>query len=49
MPIALTEVQITVATILRAYVVTTPLSSIPVHAAITLMPTGKTPIVLHPR
>ena len=49
MPIALTEVTITVATILQSYVVTTPLRDIPVHAAITLMPTGRTPLVVHPR
>jgi cytochrome P450 len=49
MPISLTEVQITLATILQAYVVTTPLTAIPVHAAITLLPTGRVPIVVRPR
>ncbi|HEY5979816.1 MAG TPA: cytochrome P450 [Microlunatus sp.] len=49
MPIALTEVSITVATVLQAYVVSTPLRGIPVHAAITLLPTGRLPIVVRPR
>ena len=49
MPIALTEVSITVATILQSYVVSTPLRGIPVHAAITLMPTGRIPIVVRAR
>ena len=49
MPIALTEVSITVATILQSYVVCTPLRGIPVHAAITLMPTGRIPIVVRAR
>lgn len=48
-PIALTEVSITVATILQNYVISTPLRHIPVHAAITLMPTGRLPIVVRPR
>ena len=47
--IALTEVQITVATVLQAYVISTPVHSIPVHAAITLLPTGRVPITLRPR
>lgn len=47
--IALTEVQITVATVLQAYVISTPVRSIPVHAAITLLPTGRVPITLRPR
>jgi cytochrome P450 len=47
--IALTEVQITVATVLQAYVISTPVHGIPVHAAITLLPTGRVPITLSPR
>jgi cytochrome P450 len=47
--IALTEVQITVATVLQAYSISTPVRGIPVHAAITLLPTGRVPIVLRPR
>jgi cytochrome P450 len=49
MPISLTEVQITLATILQAYEVSTPLRHVPVHAAITLLPTGRVPIVVRPR
>ena len=47
--IALTEVQITVAAVLQAYVIETPVPNIPVHAAITLLPTGQVPITLSPR
>ncbi len=49
MPISLTEVQITLAAILQVYEVSSPLSRIPVHAAITLLPTGRVPIVVRPR
>ena len=49
MPIALTEVSIAIAVILQHYVISTPLRHIPVHAAITLMPTGRLPIVVRPR
>lgn len=49
MPIALTEVAITMATIVQSYTVDTPLRDIPVHAAITLVPTGRIPIVVRPR
>ena len=48
-PISLTEVQITVATVLQSYVVSTPLTETPVHAAITLLPTGKLPLDIRPR
>jgi cytochrome P450 len=48
-PISLTEVQITLATILQAYELSTPLRRIPVHAAITLLPTGRVPIIVRPR
>ncbi len=49
MPISLTEVQIVLATIMQAYTLSTPMRSIPVHAAITLLPTGRVPIVVSPR
>lgn len=49
MPIALTEVSIAIAVILQHYVISTPLRHVPVHAAITLMPTGRLPIVVRPR
>ncbi|GAA3622594.1 cytochrome P450 [Microlunatus ginsengisoli] len=48
-PISLTEVQITVATVLQAFEVTSPLAATPVHAAITLMPTGRLPLDVRPR
>ncbi len=49
MQIATLEVQILLATILQAYTITTPLTALPVHAAITLLPTGALPIQLHNR
>jgi cytochrome P450 len=49
MQIATLEVQILLATILQAFTITTPLTAIPVHAAITLLPTGALPIQLHNR
>ena len=49
MQIATLEVQILIATILQAFTITTPLTAIPVHAAITLLPTGALPIQLHHR
>lgn len=42
--IALTEIQLTLTTVLQTYVVATPLRRIPVHAAITLLPTGRVPV-----
>ena len=49
MQIALLEVQIVIATILQSYTITTPLTATPVHAAITLLPTGALPIQLKER
>jgi len=49
MPIAMAEVQIAVATILQQLVVSTPLPRTPVHAAITLLPTGALPLQVAPR
>ncbi len=49
MPIATLEVQILIATILQSYAITTRLTALPVHAAITLLPTGAMPIQLHNR
>lgn len=46
MQLALLEVNIVLGTILQHFRLTTPLSSIPVHAAITLQPTGALPIRL---
>jgi cytochrome P450 len=48
-PIALTVVQIVVATIVQAYEISTPLPTIRVHAAITLVPTGRVPLLVRPR
>jgi cytochrome P450 len=47
--IALTEMKISVATLLQAYLISTSLPLTPVHAAITLLPTGRVPIKLSPR
>ncbi len=49
MQIATLEAQILIATILQAFSITTPLTALPVHAAITLLPTGGLPIQLHNR
>ena len=49
MQIATMEVQIVLATILQNFTITTPLTALPVHAAITLLPTGTLPIQLHHR
>ena len=48
-PVSLTEVSITVATVLQAFELRTPLARTPVHAAITLLPTGRLPLQLVPR
>ncbi|QDP95460.1 cytochrome P450 [Microlunatus elymi] len=47
--IALTEVQLVLAAILQTYQLRTPLARTPVHAAITLLPTGSLPFQLSPR
>ena len=49
MQIASLEVQIVIAAILQAFTITTPLATTPVHAAITLLPTGALPVQLHNR
>ena len=49
MQIATLEVQILLATILQSFTISTPLAALPVHAAITLLPTGALPIQLHRR
>ena len=49
MQIALLEVQIVIASILQAFTITTPLAATPVHAAITLVPTGALPVQLRDR
>jgi cytochrome P450 len=46
MHIALLEVLIVIATIQQAFTITTPLAATPVHAAITLIPTGALPVQL---
>ena len=49
MQIATLEAQLVTGTIVQAFTVTTPLPALPVHAAITLLPTGALPIQLHHR
>jgi cytochrome P450 len=49
MQVATLEVQIIIAAILQAFTISTPLAVTPVHAAITLMPTGALPIQLRNR
>ena len=44
MQIAMLEIPIVIAAVLQAFTLETPLNSIPVHAAITLQPTGALPI-----
>jgi cytochrome P450 len=46
MQIAMLEIPIVIAAVLQAFVLETPLTSIPVHAAITLQPTGPLPLQL---
>ena len=46
MQIATLEIQLVTAIVVQAFTITTPLTAIPVHAAITLLPTGELPITL---
>jgi cytochrome P450 len=48
MQIAMLEIPIVIAGILQAFTVETPLSSLPVHAAITVLPSGPLPLQLRP-
>ena len=48
MQIAMLEIPIVIAAVLQAFTVKTQLTSIPVHAAITLQPTGALPLRLQP-
>jgi cytochrome P450 len=48
MQIAMLEIPIVMAAVLGAFTLETQLTSIPVHAAITLQPTGALPLRLHP-
>ena len=46
MQIAMLEIQLVTAIVMQAFTITTPLAAIPVHAAITLLPTGELPITV---
>ena len=48
MQVAMLEMQIVLAGVLQAFELDTPLTSVPVHAAITLQPTGTLPLRLSP-
>jgi cytochrome P450 len=48
MQIAMLEIPIVIASILQAFIVETPLSSVPVHAAITVLPSAALPLQLRP-
>jgi cytochrome P450 len=48
MQIAMLEIPIVIASILQAFTLETPLSSVPVHAAITVLPSGALPLQLWP-
>ena len=48
MQIAMLEIPIVIAGILQAFILETPLSSLPVHAAITVLPSGPLPLELRP-
>jgi cytochrome P450 len=48
MQIAMLEIPIVIATVLPSFALETPLTSIRVHAAITLQPTGSLPLQLRP-
>jgi cytochrome P450 len=47
MQLAMVEMQIVLGAILQAFTLTTPLRTTPVHAAITLQPTGPLPVRAH--
>jgi cytochrome P450 len=46
MQIAMLEIPIVIAAILQAFVLETPLSSVPLHAAITVLPSAALPLQL---
>lgn len=48
MQIAMLEIPMVIASILQAFILETPLSSVPVHAAITVLPSGALPLQLRP-
>jgi hypothetical protein len=48
MQIAMLEIPIVIASILQAFILETPLSSVPVHAAITVLPSAALPLQLRP-
>lgn len=48
MQIAMLEIPIVIASILQAFILETPLSSVPVHAAITVLPSDAWPLQLRP-
>ena len=48
MQIDMTEIPIVIASILQAFIVETPLNSVPVHAAITVLPSAALPLQLRP-
>ena len=48
MQIAMLEIPIVIAAILQAFVLETPLSSVPLHAAITVLPSAALPLRLRP-
>ena len=48
MQIAMLEIPIVIAAVLQAFVLDTPLSSVPLHAAITVLPSAALPLQLRP-
>jgi cytochrome P450 len=48
MQIAMLEIPIVIAAVLRSFVLETPLSSVPLHAAITVLPSAALPLQLRP-
>jgi cytochrome P450 len=48
MQIAMLEIPIVIAAVLQAFVLETPLSSVPLHAAITVLPSAALPLQLRP-
>jgi cytochrome P450 len=48
MQIAMLEIPIVIAGILQAFTVETPLNSVPVHAAITVLPSASLSLQLRP-
>jgi hypothetical protein len=48
MQIAMLQIPIVIAAVLQAFILKTPLSSVPLHAAITVLPSAALPLQVRP-